>query len=505
MTNNHVLASRDIASGSIAEFGYEDDSTVTRVALKPDGLFITHKELDFTIVGCEPDAIADITHIPLLRNPATITRNERVNIIQHPSGRTKEVAIYKNNVIRVQDKVLHYRTDTEPGSSGSPVFNNSWELVGLHHAGWTEQDGRSTNEGIRISSIVSHLISQRRQADSNNEHLESLLSGINDTSPYLGFFDAWGVGSDNEVEVPDSQGTPEFADFGVWNTEHFNKNVSNQRVEDVADVLSRLSMDVMGLTEVQDKALDKLKITMANRGHAVDYVYLDTPFSHDLAVLFDLETSKVSIPDWAGDFKNQFNKRTDSGKTVFPRHPLIALCEVGEGDNPPVKFVKIVVHLKAFGDQQSRARRRMASEILTEVIEDIRNEHELPVVLGGDFNEQLNTDVLGALKSSPDLFVMTADDATTDAISFVGNSHRSLIDHIMVSNDVRLGSIQGDDAAIVRLDQSVQDFSRDVSDHVPIVFRMIYRESPLTITVSKDQAATVKIPPGSNTLEFTFN
>ena len=194
MTNNHVLSSRDIANGSIAEFGYEDDSTVTRVALKPEGLFITNKELDFTIVECEPDAIADITRIPLLRNPATITRNERVNIIQHPSGETKQVAIHKNNVIRVKDKVIHYRTDTEPGSSGSPVFNNNWELVGLHHAGWTGQDGRSTNEGIRISSIVSHLISQRRQPDSNNEHLESLLSGINDTSPYLGFFRRLGSG-----------------------------------------------------------------------------------------------------------------------------------------------------------------------------------------------------------------------------------------------------------------------------------------------------------------------
>ena len=89
------------------------------------------------------------------------------------------------------------------------------------------------------------------------------------------------MGSDNEIEVPDFQGTPEFADLGVWNIEHFNKNVSNQRVEDVADVLSRLSMDVMGLTEVQDKALDRLKIAMANRGHAVDYIYLDTPFSQD--------------------------------------------------------------------------------------------------------------------------------------------------------------------------------------------------------------------------------
>ena len=33
------------------------------------------------------------------------------------------------------DDLVQYSTDTEPGSSGSPVFNQDWEIVGLHHRG----------------------------------------------------------------------------------------------------------------------------------------------------------------------------------------------------------------------------------------------------------------------------------------------------------------------------------------------------------------------------------
>ena len=58
---------------------------------------------------------------------------------------------------------LRYRTPTEPGNSGSPVFEaDTWRVVGLHHAGFPEegkprlrgQPGREmANEGIAIESI----------------------------------------------------------------------------------------------------------------------------------------------------------------------------------------------------------------------------------------------------------------------------------------------------------------------------------------------------------------
>ncbi|MBZ0108086.1 MAG: trypsin-like peptidase domain-containing protein [Candidatus Scalindua rubra] len=96
----------------------------------------------------------------LNRNLSTVTRNERVDIIQHPKELPKKVTLHDNKVILIKDKVVHYQTDTEPGSSGSPVFNNKWDLVTLHHAGWSVGASRSTNEGVQISVIVSHLLRQ---------------------------------------------------------------------------------------------------------------------------------------------------------------------------------------------------------------------------------------------------------------------------------------------------------------------------------------------------------
>ncbi len=54
--------------------------------------------------------------------------------------------------VDVDDDFLHYKTDTMGGSSGSPVLNINWDLVALHHAAVGQ-----SNEGIRISSIVSRL------------------------------------------------------------------------------------------------------------------------------------------------------------------------------------------------------------------------------------------------------------------------------------------------------------------------------------------------------------
>lgn len=58
-------------------------------------------------------------------------------IYQYPCGRELMMAIDTEAVVETawEGRRVRYRNNTEPGSSGSPVFDMKWNLVALHHAG----------------------------------------------------------------------------------------------------------------------------------------------------------------------------------------------------------------------------------------------------------------------------------------------------------------------------------------------------------------------------------
>jgi V8-like Glu-specific endopeptidase len=85
----------------------------------------------------------------------------RAYVIGHPRGSAQPQFSLQDNVLLDYDnRVLHYRSPTEGGSSGSPVFDDEWRLIGLHHAGSTAMPRLNraggtypANEGITIEAI----------------------------------------------------------------------------------------------------------------------------------------------------------------------------------------------------------------------------------------------------------------------------------------------------------------------------------------------------------------
>ncbi len=89
---------------------------------------------------------------------------EYVNIVQHPGGMPKQIALYHNVVVFSDpaDFRVQYLTDTLPGSSGSPVFDSEWRVVAMHHAGGDLADPKSgrplfRNEGIHVNTLISGI------------------------------------------------------------------------------------------------------------------------------------------------------------------------------------------------------------------------------------------------------------------------------------------------------------------------------------------------------------
>lgn len=178
LTNNHVLETPSDCRSFVVEFDYEvgvdgRQREASRFALEPDALFITddRDDLDYTVValGRRLDGPFDIDVFGFSALSAAANKHslgEVANIVQHPDGRLKEVVLRENRLVSRLSHVLHYVADTEPGSSGSPVFNNQWQAIALHHWGgpWRQthaSDGqpvpRFVNEGVRISAIVGEL------------------------------------------------------------------------------------------------------------------------------------------------------------------------------------------------------------------------------------------------------------------------------------------------------------------------------------------------------------
>ena len=190
LTNNHVLENPETASRSLIQFNYFETAPGTTTipnefSFEPSVFFETDRELDFTLVAVNPInsngiAVTDFGWNPLIKESGKAVVGERVNIIQHPSGEPMQLSLRQNQIIDVLDNFLHYKTDTQPGSSGSPVLNDQWEVAALHHAGVPERndlgqimlvtgvpwDGNQStipliswiaNEGVRISKIVGFI------------------------------------------------------------------------------------------------------------------------------------------------------------------------------------------------------------------------------------------------------------------------------------------------------------------------------------------------------------
>ena len=165
LTNHHVLFDQDHGDERAGKvellLDYEEGFDGT---LREAHAFTGRPE---TIVGDKADdwAVIRLTEAPGADYPrlslmgGELALNDPVFIIQHPEGRPKEIGLTRNLVRYVGADRVQYLTDTQGGSSGSPVFNARWQVVALHHR-WTavgKLQPEYRNQGVAIGRVAAGL------------------------------------------------------------------------------------------------------------------------------------------------------------------------------------------------------------------------------------------------------------------------------------------------------------------------------------------------------------
>ena len=165
LTNEHVISDVDPHPTAIFHGDAKANFQALGEVLKVKEIVWSrpYTDLDATFVSLEgvPKAQPLILHQRAMQMTQPPKPAPRLYIIGHPAGRDLEISLQDNHLLACNNKFLHYRTPTEPGSSGSPVFEpDGWRVTALHHKGsklMPRIDGVAgsyeANEGIAILAL----------------------------------------------------------------------------------------------------------------------------------------------------------------------------------------------------------------------------------------------------------------------------------------------------------------------------------------------------------------
>ena len=131
----------------------------------PDNPLPTLEELDYALlhlasrVGEQQVEGAPRGWITLPKTVLPLPADAPILIVQHPEGAPMKLALDTQAVVGLNGNGtrIRYRTNTDPGSSGSPVFTMDWDIVALHHYGDPNWQKPLFNQGVPIELIRARI------------------------------------------------------------------------------------------------------------------------------------------------------------------------------------------------------------------------------------------------------------------------------------------------------------------------------------------------------------
>jgi hypothetical protein len=135
---------------------------------KPDDPPPTEDELDYALLRLAEPAGRNAVEggprgwISLPEAAVPLEAGAPLLIVQHPDGSPMKLALDTDAVIgrNPNQTRIRYKTNTDPGASGSPCFTMDWELAALHHYGDPAWQQPLFNQGVPIELIRRRIVAK---------------------------------------------------------------------------------------------------------------------------------------------------------------------------------------------------------------------------------------------------------------------------------------------------------------------------------------------------------
>ena len=167
LTAGHVVSAEGEAAGS-SDPGYVTvNFTLLKWKTRPLRVIASSPvdQLDYTLLELE-DSAKGVQPYPVSAGLPPAESGAHVYLAGHLGGGELKLGLNDNRLLGYNDRVVHYRSATGPGSSGSPVFNERWKLIAMHHASRADMPrlfgtgSYAANEGIRLKPILASILAQ---------------------------------------------------------------------------------------------------------------------------------------------------------------------------------------------------------------------------------------------------------------------------------------------------------------------------------------------------------
>jgi len=272
---------------------------------------------------------------------------------------------------------------------------------------------------------------------------------------------------EEDEERPDFQlsaeGEEGSLEIVTWNIMNFPSQ-GDKSVDWVAKIIQQLDIDIYALQEIADvNAFQDL----VDRLPGYEGIYSTDSYSDGYQKTgLVYKTGIVTVLSREMLFEDR--------EYAFPRPPMMLDIQASH-QGKTFDFYLIVMHLKAYQDQENIERRRAAAQALKDYMDTRISDPgagEKDYIIAGDWNDEIDDppaeNSFQVFIQAPGQYRFLTEPLAGDPANASYPGYGSLIDHILISADC-FAEYQGGACRTLILDSQVNSYMFYVSDHRPVL------------------------------------